>query len=195
MPLFKQNILTYFVKGQLWLFASAFLCMFLLPDAIQTNDGISYYGVHIETVLPFTLGLLATAWYSFNIVRTSKGLLSREVRFLTAAVGALLVGLVVTPHTLNTFFWAMHVMLGVLLFFTQYILMTWLMVTMRRDTTGVLLVVLTGAVTLFTGYYLSSAVGYLIFGQLLFQALFVIVWWRSVNPAARSAYPTSVSAR
>lgn len=178
-------IAKYFMTGQILLFATALVCMVILPEAIYTNDGISYYGVHRQTIVPYTIGILLSVWCFAQVIKHSKSILTREVRFFSAASIVFLFGLAVTPHTINTFFWVAHVSMGILLFFSQFVASTWATIIYRPDVTGLTFVAGLAITMLYTAFYLSASSGFLIFGQLLFQLLFAISWWRAVKSVLR----------
>ena len=51
----------YIIYGQSCFVAGLIVCLALKPHGLTANEGLSYYGVYRETILPYTLMLLGPA--------------------------------------------------------------------------------------------------------------------------------------
>ncbi len=95
-------------------FGALALCVLLIHDHVAQNDGISYYGVHAETIVFAVVGYVVAAvglWWFAGILR-DEGV--ETVGWVSArAVSVMLILLLVTPFNKGTFLnWA-HMTVGV----------------------------------------------------------------------------------
>ena len=70
-------------------------CAALRPEGLTADSGVSYNGVHLDTVLPYTIALCGTAYWSWRAAKqlTSLHWLARSLRLMSIC----LVGIILTP--------------------------------------------------------------------------------------------------
>ncbi|MHB1907060.1 MAG: hypothetical protein ACYCRG_09185 [Acidimicrobiales bacterium] len=95
-------------------FGALALCVLLIHDHVAQNDGISYYGVHAETIVLAVVGYVVAAvglWWFAGILR-GEGI--EAVGWISArVVSVMLILLLVTPYNEGAFLnWA-HMTVGV----------------------------------------------------------------------------------
>ncbi|HUC86873.1 MAG TPA: hypothetical protein VMR75_00905 [Candidatus Saccharimonadales bacterium] len=153
------------------------VCMLLLPQGIKVNEGLSYYGTHSLTVVPYGLAFFALCfgtWRASNIL--SRG--AKQLRFAIFSarlIVILMLGVLLTPNTVNFTFEQLHVIVGSLVFVVQVILGFWFAVKLRTNfITWVLLLVQLFCMAV-AYEFLTTLDGYLIAGQFGFQLAFAIL--------------------
>src|SRR5687768_6264606 len=133
----------YLRKSAASLSLAVIICSAVHPSAIFTHYGFSYYGNMPATLVPFSLGLVASAYYLFRaVLAAGSGPLNAFSRMRTglAAVALAMLGLVVTP-SLSTVpvIQAGHVVFGTVAFFVSTLLSMRYMVWIRNRFTDWLL--------------------------------------------------------
>lgn len=118
------------------------VCALLGHDATTRRDGLSWFGVHARTVLPYATGLGAVAalqWAAAD--RLPDGERTEAVRRFLRVSALLVVGLLLTPYSAGAVVDALHRTFGATLFALQLLVATWFWLTCRGRVAGVLLVV------------------------------------------------------
>lgn len=176
-----NNPKRYFLIGQSSLLFSIAICILLLPKGLFANDGISYYSAQKITVIPYTVGLLSIAWFSYKLAKSlPKG--SHPVikaGFNTIAVLLLLV--IAVPYGVNSTFEYIHTLTSAALFLVQFLMMWWLALRVRTDAINLLLLFLMSVEMIITVMYLDPKVGYLLEGELAFQLTFAVAAYRTID--------------
>lgn len=177
----------YFLVGQTGFWAAVALCALIRPQGLYANAGVSYYSGHGSTILPYAAGLLVAAWSTYKVAEWLTPGLRRWARF----IAALTFGVAVIPFGFNSGLESTHNLLTEVLFVAELALVFWLALKVRRDFTNLALLLLAVAAAVLMVTYLNLVVGYLIFGELLFQAIFGVTIYRFLNnlppPAKRGA--------
>jgi len=147
------------------------VCIVITPQSLRVDDGVSYLGVHADTIIPYAIAFLGAAYCVWRASELTGDLdhgwvLSRFMRVMAFQ----LVGLLLTPYTRND---AAHVFFGSTLFLAQLGLagmaITWLGGSERQ------VVVLTGVMILSgfaAAYYLPQSRGFELQTQVIFQMSF-----------------------
>jgi hypothetical protein len=160
--------------GQACLYAGLLVCVAIRADGLGANSGVSYYGVHRETVLPYTFTLVAPALLTWRGLRSAAAASPSPVRIRRSAgsLAALSFGVALTPYSLNGLFDWLHTILGAALFVLQLALAWQLLRWTGGDLviTGLYAAQLTGAVI--GAIYVLPEHGFLIQGELVFQVAF-----------------------
>jgi hypothetical protein len=160
--------------GQACLYSGLLLCVAIKPEGLGANSGISYYGVHRETVLPYTIALVASALVTCRGLRAAAASTPSpgRLRGSASSLAALSFGIALTPYSLNTLFDWLHTILGALLFILQLGLALQLLRWTGGDhvTAGLLLAQFAGAV--FAAIFVLPKNGFLIQGEVAFQVAF-----------------------
>lgn len=97
------------MRSQLVMFGSVAVCTALMPGFLFSRDmgGVSNYGVHAETVLPFTVGTLAGAWLLWRAAARSRPLGRSKFALVSrSAAICLLVNLLTTYPYKSSVMWA-----------------------------------------------------------------------------------------
>jgi hypothetical protein len=181
----REPVLGDLVRSQLMLFGGLILCMAIRPQGLGANSGISYYGVHRQTVIPYTIGLLGTAWL------TQRALRAAGRTWFGYGFGLLTTGIVLTPYTVSDLFDWTHTVLGAALFILMLVLSGRLTWALRSDPLCVLLLVTEFTGGVIAAIYVLPVRGFLIQGQLLFLAAFEALLLR----ALRSGRPADSCSR
>jgi hypothetical protein len=156
------------LRGQVLLFGGLLLCVALRPQSLGANQGISYFGVHWRTVVPYAVGLVCSALFTRRgLRRIPDG--PGYLRAAADAIALLTVGIVLTPFSLNGVVDWTHTLLGAALFLLQLVLAAWLVHWSRGGLVSVLLWLVQLAGGLVAAVYVLPSHGLLIQGQLLFQ--------------------------
>lgn len=136
--------------GQIALWLSLLVSALLLPGIVSANSGISNFGVHARTILPYGLGFLLCGYLTLMAAHSIK----REDNVTTTLSRALfllsllLLGILLTPYSVNRLFDWSHMAVGGLLFMFELAFAAWL-VRLRPDNISF---------ALFTAQCLGSAV-------------------------------------
>ena len=78
-----------FLAGSLAFALGLFVCVVIKPDGLRLDFGISYYGNFAVTVVPYTIGLIATAIALWSSARTGTRVARDALSSLTAVHGHL----------------------------------------------------------------------------------------------------------
>ena len=151
------------------------VCIWIRPQSLRVDFGVSYLGVFTNTIVPYAVGLLGAAffiWRASDLV-TDFGhslLVSRAMKIMAFQ----LVGLLLTPYT---HFEVVHMFFGSTLFLVQlglaFLAIKWLGGGDRQMTLLTGLMVLSG---LASAYYLPMSQGFELQTQLLFQLAFWVLF-------------------
>ena len=148
-----ENAPRLVTRGQLFLLVFLALCIALHPGLVFKRDesGMSNYGIHFETAIPYSLGLLCASLYSLRaaaLIRSSNplGIHFRLVLRLFALV-MVLVLLSTYGYKLNTVLDDLHVVANALTAVFETAATVWMFLSFnaRRTMTIPLATELTGA--------------------------------------------------
>ncbi len=154
--------------------------MAIKPNGLSTNDGLSYYGTFLETIIPYSLALAGASllgYLSTERFINNPGLSYIKTSML--AICLLTIGVILTPYTLNITFSDLHELFGALTFILQGILTVRIVFFVRRDRLNFSLLLLELVGGLMSAYYLQPKEGFLIQGQMLFQLAFGLIMIRN----------------
>lgn len=174
----------YLTYSQIAIYAAFLICIALEPTSLGANSGLSYFGVHRSTIVPFGFGMLLGSYF---IMRASHYLttMTTAARWLNLAlrgIALLIVGIVITPYSLGGWFDVAHRSFGITLFSLQLLVSLWMIIINRRAwliNYGLLALQMIGG--LISLVYLNPTHGYLIQGQLLFQMAFSAILMISLD--------------
>lgn len=168
----NMNILRQIMWGQGILYAGLLVCIILEPQGLGANDGISYYGIHLRTVVPYLLGLLGAAYFCWQAGSRMEQPQLRPVQISLLFFSLLIAGIVVTPYSVDRWFDYMHTALGSALFSLQLVLSGWLIWQLKYSWWSVLLGLTELAGGILSAIYLKPTHGFLLQAQILFQLAF-----------------------
>src|SRR6185503_2979114 len=108
--------------------AAAAVCLVLVPRPLTSHLGFSYYGVERATIIPFLAGMLVSDYF---LVKTAHALPRgpKNVRLLSEALlvlGFVVVGVCLTPYTVDALFSYAHRVVSGVLFFTELVVAFWI---------------------------------------------------------------------
>jgi hypothetical protein len=177
------KIARYFSYSWAGLFGSLLICALLDPQVVVKNEGISYFGNHWITLLPFAIGMGIASYFVYRAayllpLRNARQHLIKEA---LTTISILLVGVVVTPFSINTFLNACHTLISGALFILELLLAGWLVLQTPRSWLhyGLLLVQSAGA--LLAMLSLAEVVHFMLTGQLLTQIAFIWLFVRTME--------------
>jgi len=185
----------YLLSAQVVFFLSLAVCVVIEPEGLNDNHGWSFYEGRHDTVVPYVLGILG----GILLVLYASALLERSAAPAGLAVGVRLLALflflnLATPDTVSRFFYWAHDLTSALLFLYQLGFAIWLVHSVWRTRTSVVLVTvqfLGGLVAMFSQLQLIPLLGLGIFVfQLSFGVLIVCATAR-VGRDVREGEPTA----
>lgn len=155
---------------------SVIVCYALIPTDWQKH-GITHYGNHKRTIVPYGFGLLSSAFFMVlgaGTIPLDDPKLARYRR-LMFAIAALLVGLLLTPPVIGRAVGFVHTLIGVALFICQIAMGfdIWTKASRNRIITACFLVQLVGS--LVTILSLWRILPFMFSSQLLAQLGFALV--------------------
>jgi len=167
-----SKAIRYIVYGQACFYLGLLACVIIRPAGLADNAGISYYGVYRETILPYILALLGSAYFSIKAAEHFNATGRVIMRYALTLMGLLTIGVLITPDSLSKFMDGLHRACGASLFSIQLLLSVWLITRLRHKLWAIVgtLVELGGGIASF--HYLSPQHGLLLQTQVLFQASF-----------------------
>lgn len=134
----KTRVVRDVTSGQVISISFIALCVALHPGfVLKANEGgMSDYGVHLKTVLPYTIALFSAAALSFRagqflFVRTSAARRFKQLLRLYSAL-TMLTLLSTYPYTLNETFKVIHVGVGVAIVLFETVASCWMYAVLRR---------------------------------------------------------------
>jgi hypothetical protein len=179
----RRKVIGDLVLGQACLLAGLLVCVALKPDGLGANDGISYYGIYRQTVIPYAIAIIGSALLTRRALRAVAPLFPSPgyLRGLAGWLAAMSVGVVLTPYSLDTLFDWVHTMLGTAVFALQLVLAG----QVHRWTGGdgwmtfLLVVQFLGGVV--AAIFVLPKHGFLIQGQVAFQVAFTALLVRAAR--------------
>jgi hypothetical protein len=151
------------------------VCIWIRPESLRVNYGVSYLGVNTNTIAPYAVGLLGAAfcmWRASELVTASDhGLIVGPSMKIMAFQ---LIGLLLTPYThLND----PHILFGSTLFLVQlglaFLAVKWLGGSDRQIPLLAGVMVLSG---LAAAYYLPQSRGFELQAQVVWQLAFWVLF-------------------
>jgi len=180
----KPAAIRFLVLSQLTFFGAVGICILLAPASLEKNVGLSYFGVHVMTVFPYTIGLLMTAYFLYRcqqLLVVGSPVVPKLLVLAFQAMVLLTIGIVLTPYSLDDWLNWVHTGVGSSLFSIQLLLSIWLVLTFRRDWLDWSLLALLFLSGLMALLDLAPENGFLLQYQLIFQMIFAILIYRNLD--------------
>ncbi len=117
-----NRTLLYISLGGGSFIATVLVCVALQPSGILSHDGLSLYGNYSRTLLPYSIGLVATAYFLLRACRAfvMDSQAAHSFRIGLEAISIGLLGIVATPSLSTVWFIQnLHVVFGFMIFVTQ----------------------------------------------------------------------------
>lgn len=176
-----NEVVRYLKYSQVSFFSLLIVCFVLEPTVITSNLGISFYGNHRLTVVPYLLGLLLTSYFIIKAARA----MPRTSRAFNAmaealiALGLLIIGVLMTPYSVTTLFDRAHVLASGILFVVELALATWLVVMTYRDWVSLALLAAQIIGALIATISLVTSIELMLTGQVITQLAFGVLLVRA----------------
>jgi hypothetical protein len=171
--------------AQLAFWSCVLLCFAVTGGGLGNNRGFSVYGGRWTTILPWAVGIAAAAaliWRAAHALADDDPPLARCLRVNVV----LLVFILLTPDSIDRFFYDAHIVASVALFLFQAIVGLWLVVRTRSNLVLQLYVVQIAA-GLVAGAAQAQWIGLLSPGILVFQLAFgALVYTVTSSRSARN---------
>lgn len=141
------------------------------------NDGISYYGIHVTTVIPYEIALVVGGSVAGILAARHVPNIGKmyRIRIGIYLFALLALGVASTPYSISDFFDNLHTGFGSLLFALQLFLTGWLALSYARRWHLITLWAGELIAGLFSAYYIVVPVGYLFLSQIAFQICFASI--------------------
>lgn len=170
----RDSPVWYFATGQILFYVGLTCSVLLLPRGALMDDGISYYGIHWLTALPYLIALIGGGVVGGIVAGRY---LPRDAELDRIKVGLYLfgilaIGVALTPYSVSNFVDNLHTAFGSLLFALQLVLTGWLAFAFLRDWRLMTLWGLEFAAGVLSAYYIVMPSGYLFVSQVVFQLSF-----------------------
>lgn len=167
----KSHAARLFLTGQILLYGGLFACVIIdTYGMLGSNRGISYYGVHWDTLIPYLIALLGSAIFgAIAALNLTSFHYSYRLRYGMLLFAVLTIGVAVTPYKLM---YLLHTGFGSLLFALQLALTGWFAFWAVKDWRSITLWSLELLAGLVSAWYLIEPSGYLFLSQLAFQICF-----------------------
>ena len=169
------------------------VCVILQPDGVLSHAGLSYFGNFGRTLIPYSIGMVATAYFLLRACFTlgsPHGLISRSFRYGLEGIAIGLLGIVATPSLSPLHFIRdVHVAFGIIIFITQAVLSLRYLIRVRGGAADWALLVLQLFAIVIVGLS-TGRVGlldWMLPAQLLAVVSFFALLIRAVNHATSHA--------
>jgi hypothetical protein len=131
----KERIMRNLIYAQLSFFGFLAIAVIMTSAGFANNHGLSFYGVHYPTIVPFALGLILC---DFFLLRAAAQLPRSVPPFTTLQpslwiISALLLSILLTPDIVSPLFNTLHIAVSSLLFVFELTLGIWLVVRWDGD--------------------------------------------------------------
>jgi hypothetical protein len=106
----ESESIRYAIVSQFVFLGTLLICVALQPGLLLENQPISMFGNVRATVVPFVAGFLLTAGILFRAAQSmpTNSHNDRQLRKVFAILGIVMVGLAVTPFTVNVYLYYSH---------------------------------------------------------------------------------------
>jgi len=175
----------YLIISQSALVVSLIVCVILIPGFLfaKNEGGISNYGLHLKTVVPYSLGFLIAAFYLLKTALSKEFKLFSKQHLRQPLIGyaAFLILVLITTYgyKTNVFLKNTHITVTILIACFELLAAGWLYSTILRDKINIALLFaqfigfVMGAAT-FLGYihllFISQLIMIITFGTILIRS-------------------------
>ncbi len=181
----------YVTYSQACFFITIAVCIVLMPGAAAHHDGLSDFGIHERTVVPYVAGLLLTGYFMIKAAHALPQN-TRTLKFLTEALFALavlVVGVSLTPYSVDALFdWA-HIGASSVLFLDELVLAVWLVFAHVRGRLNFALLAAQLAAALVAFYSELGVLDRMLTGEIATQVAFGILLIRCLHRLTQTPEP------
>lgn len=160
------------IYSQVSFFAFILLCFTMSPNQQAINDGVSYFGVNSRTFIFDALAFGLSGYFFWQAASDLSRRSYKRFAQILRLIVILMPGVLLTPYTVSSLVYGLHVSVSSTIFILELLLVIWLAWRWQRDWINGLLVsaqIISGLLAL------VSLNGWLqgeLWGQLLFQLAF-----------------------
>lgn len=180
--------LSYVMKGQFVFFGSLVICCLLAFNSTLEDKGVSYFGIHYRTVVPYLIGFLGTAWYCRKAALALPDVgHKRWIKRCLNVMAAGLVGVAITPYSIAGWIFAVHVFFATAVFLAEIFMTLWLTFWVVSSALHTLLFGLQSAAAIVSALSLEfvHVLDFMFIGQVICQAAFVVLLTLELNKVLR----------
>jgi hypothetical protein len=191
----RHDPAAFVASGQACFLAMMASCLAIEPSQVALKRGLSFYGTHLQTVVPYSLGFaLCVGLTAVGLTRLSPiDISATRLRLGLAALIGLMALIPLTPYSVDLVFDYLHIGITATVFTAGLALGTWLALRVLR--TGLALSAL--AAQLGAGLLaLTAQLGwhdYMIPSQLGFQLSFAVLVVLGILRGARRPAPVATA--
>ena len=163
----------YFFYGQIWLYFWLVIAILVRPSGLVANSGVSYYGIYLGTVVPYSIALLGAAFATWRSASelAEPNWVTRGLKLMSIC----LVGIVLTPYSFGVIFDRTHTSLGALLFIVQLVVSGRIAFQLDGRVANIVLWLVELGAGIVSALYVFPSHGYLIESQIVFQVAFAAI--------------------
>ncbi|MGD0055747.1 MAG: hypothetical protein ABSC34_09980 [Acidimicrobiales bacterium] len=179
----KKRVVNNLVLAQCSFFTFLAITIFKTTAGFKQNHGLSFYGEHWSTAVPFGAGFFFCDYFLLRAANAlpKDELLYRRLSTLINILTVFLLFILLTPDTLDSFFNWSHIADSSVLFLYELGFGVWLYLRCHRDVLALVLVALLFAAGVLSMLSQFHIVYYLSEGILIFQLIFGVLLTYSVS--------------
>jgi len=181
----NKSIKRYLLISQLSLLLDLAICLILIPHYLfaRNEGGMSNYGIHLRSVVPYSLSFLVAAYYVLKAALTIKArsVTLRRLRLLLVGYGIIFLLILITTYgyKTNTFLKDTHIVVTIITFWFELLSAIWLCKAFLSDKLNISLLVcqfialIIGSLTFFGAFHLlftSQLITIITFGVILVRS-------------------------
>lgn len=178
----KPNFLRDFIYSQLLLLFFLSVCFLIRPEVILKSEGLSAFGVHIQTVVPYAIAYLLCSYFIGRSVKYMRHNSNpyKIIFYSINTIAILFIALVFTPYAINAGFNWIHTVISTSLFLIELGLIIYLTIITKDNFINILLIIgqiMSGIIAMYSVDPSPSVIGglnLLLQGEVLFQFFFDI---------------------
>ena len=154
----------------LFIFGVIVSCI-IKPHGLVANCGVSYFGIYALTLVPYFVSLIGPA-ILFILAARLLGNKNELLKNFFWAFAILLIGLGITPYSINSFVSALHTTLGSILFASQLLLSGIIAIEYKHHRSLTYLWIIEFIAGVMCALYVTPQKGYLLEYQVAFEIAF-----------------------
>ena len=182
---YQKDFFKNFIYAQISIIVFLLLSSFILPQIPLEGKGISAFGIHFKTLIPYSIGYLLYAYFISRSVKffSKKNHMLYIIYYTFNIIAILFIFLIFTPYAINTSFDWIHTTVSTALFTIELLFVIYIFYLTKSNITNLFLIlfqIMMGVVCIFS-LLNSSGLNLLFEGEVLFQLSFVLLTYRLVN--------------
>lgn len=126
MPQLDKNLLL----SQVALFSGLLICLLIMPSVAVKNGGVSNFGNHLSTIVPYVLAFLLNSFYMYmasrSILKINSKLVNIAWSLVVLSLFTLLVLISTFPRHLSFTYSDIHDDLGIALYSFEFLVSLWI---------------------------------------------------------------------